>query len=543
MEALKSAILNSRVHIILVLSGVFIFCLAAHASAGLFALSTNCRQCHDNLADIDGQDISFVHHWETSMMRFSFIDPFWQAKVWSETLRLPDHADLIEKKCARCHAPMASEQAIQDSKPVAIFGEGFSSEENVYYPMAMEGVSCTLCHQVLDPLTLENPFSGNFEIADQRLGLGPFVPANSRVMQRRSGYLPTQASHVRTAEFCASCHELSTDYFDADGEIASTPATLFPEQAPYKEWLESSFSDEQVLCQDCHMNGAKSTKITSLPQQSPLREGVKIHTFFTENTAMLQVIESAAQETGLVIPDLGDALSEGQEYLSTAGEIHIEPVSWEKNTLEVKVRVVNHAGHKLPTSIPVRRVFIHFAVYDRAGNVLFSSGDTDAQGRIIGVNSDEPPFSFEPHYETIDKQDQVQVYEGVMGNVEGEITYTLLRASHFIKDNRILPKGFDKTSADTRVKPSGVAMLDDNFTGGEDTLTYRIENISGSSVVVVAELKDQTLGYPMIHDLFTGMGSDPTGPIAFFKEMYEQQDRVFEIIDSDTREITRSGSQ
>ena len=80
----------------------------------LFTDASECKRCHNNIADVNGEDISFVQSWETTMMRFSFLDPLWRAKVRSETLRNPDLATTIEKKCVRCHAPMASEQAIQN---------------------------------------------------------------------------------------------------------------------------------------------------------------------------------------------------------------------------------------------------------------------------------------------------------------------------------------------------------------------------------------------------------------------------------------------
>lgn len=287
------------------------------------------------------------------------------------------------------------------------------------------------------------------------------------------------------------------------------------------------------------MTPAALTKIASFPGRTQTREGVMRHTFFTENTMMLSIIESVAVELGLEIPDLTEAISSGQAYLAEAGTIEIEKFSWEENTLEVTVRVINNAGHKLPTSIPLRRAFIHFAVYGENGGVIFSSGDTDFQGRIIGVDSAPPLSGYEPHYTTISLEDQVQVYEGIMANVEGEVTYTLLRASRFIKDNRLLPRGFNKTNADRHVRPVGNAVDDKDFKGGEDRVTYRIEDVPGSVVRVEAELKDQTLAYPMVQDLFLDAENDPGGPIPVFQAEYEHHRTEFEIIHSDTLVIDR----
>jgi len=474
------------------------------------------------------------------MMRFSFLDPFWRAKVRSETIRNPGLADAIEKKCARCHAPMASEQAIQSGDEVSLFDDGFVDEDNPYHSAAMEGVGCTLCDQVTsDFLTIEDPFSGNFHISDQSVAWGPFAPGFAKTMERQSGYLPAQASHIGKSEFCATCHDLYTDYYDASGKIVSTPDTLFPEQTPYLEWQESTFPGKGTQCQTCHMKPAALTKISAVPKQTQTRQGVGRHTFFTENTMMLNIIESVAVDLGLEATDLSEAVIDGQAYLAEAGTFEIEKFSWVDSTLEVTVRVINNVGHKLPTSIPLRRAFIHFAVYKKNGDIIFSSGDTDAQGRIIGVDADNGALGYEPHYQTITLGNQVQVYEAIMANVEGEVTRTLLRASHFLKDNRLLPKGFNKTNANQKIRPVGNAIEDKDFKGGEDRITYRIENVAGSMVSVEAELKDQTLAYPMVEDLFLDSPNDPNGPIPFFQAEYDHHRTAFEIIDSDTQVIYR----
>ena len=65
--------------------------------------------------------------------------------------------------------------------------------------------------------------------------------------------------------------------------------------------------------------------------------------------------------------------------------------------------------------------------------------------RIDGNDAVEGPLDFEPHYETITSPDQVQIYEPIMLKQATEaVTYTLLRAYEYAKDNRLLPAGFDK---------------------------------------------------------------------------------------------------
>jgi len=525
----------------------------------LFSNAEPCSRCHDDLTVLmdsgEEEDISFTRHWGTSMMRLSFIDPFWQAKVRAESLRLPGLRSTIEEKCSRCHAPMANFQAATDGSEVRIFGEGgFLDEDSPYNLLATEGVSCTLCHQVLEPqengeeITLAAAYdnSGDFSINNARVAFSKYSPEYAWTMARASGFSPLASNHLHESAFCAVCHDLYTDYFDEDGVKQSTPDTLFPEQTPYIEWLTSTYSagDGAKSCQDCHMKRYPEAKIASRPRQTGVREDVYAHTFLSENTMMLNMISSLAEELGLDIPDLDDAATDAQDYLASAGTIEIQDITQDRNELVVKVRITNNCGHKLPTSIPVRRVFIHFAVYDgepeTGGSLLFSSGDTDSEGGIIGVDDAPSSQEYEPHYDIISHQDEVQIYEGIMGNWEGEKTYTLLRASSFLKDNRILPRGWDDGSAPLEIFPRGEALADINFIGGEDIITYRVQlkdMQAGQELVIEAELKDQTLSHPMVHDLEAVQEKDDSGVIQRFLEEYDHHKVHFELIASDRKTV------
>lgn len=507
----------------------------------IFADPNQCSRCHDGLYDTYGIDVSFVRNWETTMMHFSFMDPFWRAKVKSETLRIPEAASLIEDKCARCHAPMASIQAKYNGEEVFMFGGGgLLDVESKYHSLAMQGVGCTLCHQ----LEASSVASGGFNISNDRVARGPFFADFQSTMTRSTGFTPEFNFHPMDPEFCGTCHNLFTDYFDEDGVIRSTPETLFPEQAPYLEWLSSSFPEEDKSCQSCHMHHVDAVKISRLPRRTSVRNDVLAHTFLTENTMMLEMIASIAASQGTDIPDLDNAIADGEEYIAGAGGIEIlDNVQWidnagdnQYNDLMVTLKVTNETGHKLPTSIPVRRVFIHFAVYDSGDNLLFSSGDTDDEGRIIGVDYDDTPLLFEPHYDRITSEDEVQVYEGIMKNWEGEVTYTLLRAAGFAKDNRLLPRGFYKQTAPQEIWPVGV--VDDNFIGGEDKVTYIVRNVAATGELrIEAELKDQTLSYRMVQDLVEEKPNDDSGLIDQFYQVYQKYKVHYELIDSDEKHI------
>jgi len=60
-----------------------------------FTGSGRCAECHDDLTDTQGKDISIVENWSSSMMANSTRDPYWRAKVASELHRNPNLSDEI----------------------------------------------------------------------------------------------------------------------------------------------------------------------------------------------------------------------------------------------------------------------------------------------------------------------------------------------------------------------------------------------------------------------------------------------------------------
>ena len=55
------------------------------------------------------------------------------------------------------------------------------------------------------------------------------------------------------------------------------------------------------------------------------------------------------------------------------------------------------------------------------------------------------------------------------------MTTQLLRGSTYLKDNRLLPAGFEKNSDNADIAVKGEAQTDPDFRGGEDTVGYSIE--------------------------------------------------------------------
>jgi hypothetical protein len=185
-----------------------------------------------------------------------------------------------------------------------------------------------------------------------------------------------------------------------------------------------------------------------------------------------------------------------------SSRLTLDKIQTDNNTLELDLSVGNVTGHKFPTGFPSRRAWIHLSVTDATGTIIFESGKPNEDGTISGNNADENISSYEPHYDIISQPDQVQIYESIMQNSNGQITYNLLRGAQYAKDNRILPQGFDKNTAGEDIAVYGEASTDIDFTGGLDTITYQID-IQGFSgpFSIVAELLYHPISYQFVQDL------------------------------------------
>lgn len=491
--------------------------------SGHFLGSSYCVRCHDKL---NGENVTvdLVEEWRVSIMANSFVDPLWRAKVRSETLRLPQYEAAIEEKCVRCHAPMASIEATFDDADISLFEGGFADRQNPYHALAMEGISCTLCHQITaDNLGMDESFSGGFEIADNtnldRPLYAQIPDPFARSMQRAVKYTPAYGKHMQGSELCATCHELMTPYVDMTTNLWASDK--FAEQTPYSEWLASIYSkpasDAAKSCQDCHLTHEEFVPAARAPNWLDPLTDFSRHTNYTVNLTMQDILQNFDQELGIDGSGLDEAAAQGAEYLAGAGTLERISSTFSDNELEVTLKVHNHTGHKLPTGIPFRRVYLHFLVTDAAGVAVFESGRMLPDGSIDGVDADTDLTLFEPHHKVIDSPDKVQVYEPIMGNTEGQLTYTLLLASQYLKDNRLLPDGFDKDNAADTVQVYGDAKRDSDFLAGSDTITYQVNKLTGDEYHVLVELRDQSMAFPFLKDLFEDNDDDK---VADFERMY-----------------------
>jgi hypothetical protein len=201
------------------------------------------------------------------------------------------------------------------------------------------------------------------------------------------------------------------------------------------------------------------------------------HTFVGGNFFMLRVLNKHRGELGsIALPEeFESAAVRTINFLKseTAG-IAVDRIETAGGRLQADISVSNLSGHKFPTAYPSRRAWLHVVVKDRENRVIFESGALNANGSIEGNDNDADATRFEPHYTEIDNRDQVQIYEDIMVGANNVVTTGLLTAVRFIKDNRLLPRGFNKNGVDQEIAVQGNARTDENFTGGGDKIRYSI---------------------------------------------------------------------
>jgi hypothetical protein len=282
------------------------------------------------------------------------------------------------------------------------------------------------------------------------------------------------------------------------------------EQATYLEWLNSAYENEidpashhsAKSCQDCHMRGelneaqiqtqiavVEDNKYPATDFRGPDNElnvpirasGYARHEFQGLNVYLLSLFDQFNEELGVRKCDYMSSGCSGKEpksgipfamrnFLENAAQ-NTATLSLSKPALDahgnlvVDVTITNLTGHRFPSGVSFRRAFIDFAVTDANGKVIFESGRTNTIGAIVDMNDSVLPseyngsqgpngMSYQPHFwspgNPITRSDQVQIYEELLKDADGNFTTSFLRQDCHFKDNRILPLGWRKSGPDTK---------------------------------------------------------------------------------------------
>lgn len=490
----------------------------------MFASAGTCDHCHGadptGVANVDffGNDVNVVDDWSSSMMANSAKDPYWRAKVSHEVLTNPAHQAELESVCTTCHAPMgkyAAESLGQDHYSIA---------EMVEDSVALDGVSCLACHRQT-PQPEVALHTGRMFFDPNKMAYGPYTSPLITPMALSSGYTPEHGAHINDSKLCAACHSLVTQTVDLAGEATGAE---FVEQATWHEWLNSQYPAQGISCQGCH--------VPRLPKQSvriatgyntPPREPYGLHELVGGNAFMLALLKDNREELGIAATEAAfdETISKTITNLQNNSiTIQVNEEDRDADSVYFNVLLTNLTGHKMPSGYPARRMSMHVTVRDASNGVLWQSGGFDNDYYINGEDD-----QFEPHHTHIRNEDDVQIYEMVMGDVNGNRTIILERGASHLKDNRLTPKGHSSTHPQADTTEIVLNVEDPDFNNdptegtGSDRTYYRVplDGYAGELTVTV-EVYYQSVPPNWAMPMFDAN----TPEIETFEAMYNAADKA-----------------
>jgi len=419
-----------------------------------------------------------------------------------------------------------------------------NNEFQKYGALARDGISCSVCHHISDTdLGLESTFTGNFVTGPPDEIYGPYENSTiiPKPMQKSLGITPKFADYfvsgdAFSSDLCGSCHNILLPVFSNEGEKLGASY----EQATHLEWINSEFApgrENFKSCADCHMpvhykgeklsfeianiessefapttNRLPDEDITLTERDNFARHSLHgLNVFLNEMFQQFPLILGYRQidvMTGTFsVPGLitgkNSMVDMAQKETAEIGVQTLEVTA--AGELRAVVKVTSLAGHYLPTGVGFRRMFIEFLARDANGNILWASGRTNKLGALVRGTTEEvlpseepfnnPTDQFQPHYQIITSDDQVQIYEEVIEDSDGNVTTSFLRRVNEVKDNRIRPKGFDPAVFTSPFFSPYINALAELH--GEERFDphYFEIDLTGSDVVeYLIPLDDETLG-------------------------------------------------
>ena len=317
-------------------------------------------------------------------------------------------------------------------------------------------------------------------------GLGKDEPPLYELpMMQYAFYKPLYGEHVPNGEVCAGCHTLVTHATDLEGNYTGID---YVEQATYHEWLNSTYAPdgEEPTCNTytCCASTIRSSSApaTYLEPRTPYG----LHSLVGGNAQMLEIMRDNTEALGLeTAPELFDStLQRTRDMLrNETVDLNVTMGDW-IDAWGATCEAVDQQGRtQIPIGLPSAPCL------DRSESLPERRGHPHSggweNGSITGV--DESGLAeYELHHTVINDPMQVQIYELVAADVEGNPTNVLERAASSLKDNRLTPKGFSYTHPvydTTRVE--GLAPDDALFEVGQGrhTVTYEMGGAVGSGPV------------------------------------------------------------
>ena len=360
--------------------------------------------------------------------------------------------------CLRCHFP----RGWLAGRSVPTDGSRMTAADG-------DGVSCALCHRMVDPVykagvspTNDLAILAALSFPGTNYGNGMFVIDSTGT--RRGPFTDAGAGHEviaspfhSSSEFCGTCHDVSNPAFSNDGtgnynanafdatSAQFSPHFMAPVERTFSEWRNSDYRFKPGVyapqfagnkanglvssCQDCHMRdvagyGANPTSNPGIP----LRTNLPLHDL-TGGSTWLAGLLTNLFPAEVNAPAIRAGIARATQLLTNAATLAVGDAG-----IQLKVTVTNECGHKLPTGYPEgRRVWLNVKFYDEAMNLMGESG------------------AYNPGTGVLTRDAQAKIYEvhpGLETNLALALGLTPGPSLHFVlnnrtyEDNRIPPRGF-----------------------------------------------------------------------------------------------------
>lgn len=415
---------------------------------------SNCASCH---ADYNTESEPYFN-WRGSMMSMASRDPLFEANLVIANQDAPDSGDL----CLRCH----NFNGWVQGRSVPTDGSAMKMSDLI-------GVSCDQCHRMVDPVyepgvspAVDSTILGALSNPGTEFGIGMLVvdPDSSA---RRGPFNDAAAPHSfihspfhREAALCGTCHDVSNPAFQKDGSgnyvanALDTPASdfsahsLVPVERTYSEWLNSAYNTPEGVvapafagnapggvvrsCQDCHMRDHIGQGCDPLQFPAvPTRPDMPKHDM-TGGSSWLMGLMPKLYPDHYDAEAVQDGILRSNYILTNAATLETSLVG-----SQLKVRVINQTGHKLPTGYPEgRRVWINARFYDELHKLIAESAAYDAATGVLNKEDVDPTAKIYEVKPGLDKD-----LATALGLPEGPSFHFVLNNKVF-KDNRIPPRGF-----------------------------------------------------------------------------------------------------
>jgi hypothetical protein len=411
--------------------------------------------------------------------------------------------------CMNCHGGMGKKSFAKDF-PNENFQVDFVYQRDAtqkgfpYGGLARDGISCLMCHHMEPPKDpslasfLATKINGNFDLSKPDELYGPYKDneITTYPMDTSLGIKPKYNAYIQSSQLCGACHTIRLPVVDS-----KNPKPQFSvEQDTYVEWLNSDFRNEYgsigptpKSCQECHMptgytdsdNGVSVPEIhtrmaivedTTYPTAEHLAtsddlnvryrmSGYRRHELLGGNGFLLQMFQQTLNKNGDnpilgvrskdymsgFTDDLSNSIDNVVEQMQhSAANVAITKLDVSGGKVFVEVQVTNLVGHRLPSGVGFRRLFLEMTA-SQDGKPFFVSGQTNSKGEIVDDKNVVLPTEYftngqyQPHFsqsKPITSPSQVQIYEELVQNADGKFTTSFIRRDAEIKDNRLLPSGW-----------------------------------------------------------------------------------------------------